>query len=95
MSDIAYTTFSADPIFIAFNITTAIITWKNFYSLIPAVVSSMATISFWQKDVRYARKIAIINNVLMFIYDIFVTSYAGMIAEALAFISVLTAMIRN
>ena len=82
-------------VFILFNITTAIITWQRFYSLIPAVVSSMATISFWQKDVRYARKIAITNNVLMFIYDIFVASYAGMVGEALAFISVLMAMIRN
>ena len=63
--------------------------------MIPAVVSSMATISFWQKDVRYARKIAITNNVLMFIYDIFVASYARMVGEALAFISVLAAIIRN
>ena len=82
-------------VFIAFNIITAILTWQSFYSLIPAVVSSMATISFWQKDVGYARKIAITNNVLMFTYDIFVASYAGMVGEALAFISVLMAMIRN
>ena len=82
-------------IFIAFNITTAIITWKSFYSILPAICSSLATISFWQKDVRYARKIAIVNNVLMFTYDIFAASYAGMIGETLSFISVLAAMKRN
>lgn len=81
--------------FIVFNIIGAIVTWKGVYSVIPAIVSIMATISFWQKEVKYARRIAVANNVLMFTYDIFVSSYAGLIGETLAFVSVVTAMIRN
>lgn len=82
-------------VFIMLNIGTALLTWQGYFSIIPALASSMATFSFWQKDVRIARKIAITNNVLMFIYDIFVSSYAGMIGESLSFVSVLIAIYSN
>ena len=82
-------------VFVVFNIISAILTWQSFYSIIPAIVSSMATFSFWQKDVGRARKIALTNNVLMFIYDVFVGSYMGMLGESLSFISVLAAIYRN
>ena len=82
-------------IFILFNIIGAMVTWRGFYSLIPCTTSILATISFWQKNVQRARIIGIANNVLMFTYDIFVASFTGMIGEALAFVSVLTAIMRN
>lgn len=82
-------------VFITLNIGTALLTWQGYFSIIPALVSSMATFSFWQKDVRIARKIAILNNVLMFIYDIFVSSYAGMVGESLSFVSVWIAIYSN
>lgn len=82
-------------VFITFNIVFGLLTWQGYFSIIPALVSSMATFSFWQKDVSIARKVALINNVLMFIYDIFVSSYAGMVGESLSFVSVLIAIYSN
>ena len=82
-------------VFVIANITAGILSWQGFYSIIPELVSSMATFSFWQKNVNTARKIAAVNNILMFIYDVFVLSYAGMVAETLAFVSVLIALIKN
>lgn len=82
-------------IFVALNFVGAALTWKGFYSIIPAVVSVFATFSFWQKEVKRARKIGITNNVLMFTYDVFVNSYMGMVGECLSFVSVLIAMYRN
>ena len=82
-------------IFIAFNIVSAILTWKGYFSILPAMTSTLATISFKQKSVKVARVIGITNNVMMFIYDIFVGSYMGLIAESLAFLAVVVAIFRN
>lgn len=82
-------------IFVALNYVGAALTWKGFYSIMPAVVSTLATFSFWQKDVKHARKIGLANNALMFTYDAFVSSYMGMVGESLSFFSVLIAMYRN
>ena len=40
-----------------------------------------------------ARVIALVNNVLMFTYDVYVLSYMGMIGEALVFLSVISALL--
>lgn len=69
-------------------------TWQGWYSFIPAFVSTIATVSFWQKNIGYARYIGALNNVLMFIYDLFVGSYTGMIGETLAFISIIAAILK-
>lgn len=36
-------------VFVAFNIVSAIVTWKGYFSIIPAMASTLATISFKQK----------------------------------------------
>ena len=82
-------------IFISFNIVSAILTWKNAFSILPAIASSLATISFNQRNVTFARVVGMSNNVMMFTYDIFVKSYTGLIAETLAFISVVIAILRG
>lgn len=82
-------------VFVIFNAVGAMFTWKGWYSIIPAMVFVFGTYSFWQKNVNVARKIAVTNNVCMFTYDVFVSSYMGMISEGLAFISVIMAIISN
>ena len=82
-------------VFVFLNWILIFFTKNNIYSFLPAVVSTLATYSFWQKKTQRARVIGIINNVLMFTYDIFVASYAGMVNESLAFISTLSAVIIN
>ncbi len=81
--------------FVGINIVTAIISWKGFYSILPAIVSVLGTYGFWQKSIKTARKLAIVCNVLMFTYDVFIRSYAGMIGETLAFISVILILHRE
>ncbi|MDY5231873.1 MAG: YgjV family protein [Eubacteriales bacterium] len=82
-------------IFIAFNLISAILTRKGYYSVFPALAASLATVSFHQKSITVARIIGITNNILMFTYDIFVGSYMGLVGETLAFISVVIAIFRN
>ena len=84
-------------IFIAFNLASAVFTWKNIFSLLPAVTACIATYSFWQKNIRKARVLALTNNCLMFTYDLSMEniSYMGLVSETLAFCSVIIAMIRH
>lgn len=82
-------------LFLTINWISAYLTRKGIYSIIPATVSTLGTFSFWQKNMTVARIIALFNNVLMFIYDIFVLSYMGMVGEALAFCSVIFAFVRE
>ncbi len=82
-------------IFVSINIVSAILKWEGLYSCLPAIVSVFGTYGFWQKNVTRARWIAILCNILMFTYDIFIASYAGLIGETLAFISVVIAMSRS
>ncbi len=82
-------------ILVAVNWIVAIVTWKGIYSILPALVSTLATWSFWIGNPQKARYIGITNNTIMFTYDIFVGSYTGLIAESLAFCSVLLAIFRN
>lgn len=82
-------------IFIAFNIISAIVTWKGIYTILPAVASSLATYSFWQKNIKVARIIGLCNNIMMLTYDIFVHSFLGIVGEVFAFASVIIALYRN
>lgn len=79
-------------IFMGLNWIAAALTWNGVFSLIPAAVTTMATISFWQKSITVARIVALVNNVLMFTYAFCVGSYANMLSEILAFSSVLLAL---
>jgi hypothetical protein len=79
-------------LFVGINVVCAIVTWKGMYSALPAVVSVLGTYGFWQKKVSVARILALICNILMFIYDLFIYSYTGMAGELLAFISVVIAV---
>lgn len=84
-------------IFILFNLTSAIVTWKNLFSILPAITACIATYSFWQKNIKRARILALTNNVIMETYDLTMEniSYMGLIGETLAFIAVLSAIIRT
>jgi len=82
-------------IFMGISLTSAVITWKSFYSILPALAGAISTYSLWQKNVKVARIIALLINILLFTYNLCVGSYAGMVGEALGFISVMSALLIN
>lgn len=84
-------------VFIVFNLASAALTWKSIFSFLPAITACIATYSFWQRNIKKARVLALINNGLMFTYDITMEniSYMGLVSETLAFCSVIIAMIRH
>lgn len=82
-------------VFVLLNWACAFISKTNIYSFLPALASTLATISFWQTNVMRARGIGLAINAVMFSYDTFVSSYTGMINETLSFISIIAAIITN
>lgn len=82
-------------VFVGFNIISAILTWKTVFNILPATASVLSTFAFWKKKVLLTRCIALMNNILMFTYDVAVASYFGIFAESLTFISVIIALIRH
>ena len=80
-------------VFVLCNWVCAVCTWDGVFSLLPALASTLATYSFWQKRVRTTRLIALANNGIMLTYDLFADSYAGILNEVLAFCSTLSALL--
>lgn len=80
-------------VFIGLNWVMAILTWQGWYSILPAACSTAATYGFYQHSLKRARFLALGNNVIMFTYDLFVGSRAGLLNEGLAFVSVCGALI--
>ena len=80
-------------VFVLCNWVCAALTWKGVFSLLPALASTLATYSFWQEKVKTTRFIALGNNCLMLTYNLCVGSYSGILNEALAFLSTLSALI--
>ncbi len=81
-------------LFISLNWITAFLTWKGFQSILPAMVTTLGAYSFWQKNVKVTRIIGIMTGSLMFTYDIFVSSYIGMVSESFTIFSAALALIR-
>lgn len=69
--------------------------WNGIVSILPTIVFTAGAYSFWQRDVRVTRAFAIFNACLMFTYDIFVSSYIGMLSESLTIVTVIIAIVKN
>ena len=62
--------------------SSAIITWKDAFSLLPAMASIAATAAFWNKNPQAIRIISLISSVFMLIYAIHYSSYPTILNEA-------------
>ena len=81
-------------VFVTINWVAGILTMRELYNLLPTVCSAVSTYSFWQQNLKITRILALFNAVIMFTYDIFLLSYAGMVNETITVISVCIALYR-
>lgn len=70
------------------------LTFKNWTSLLPAIACLAGTIAAWRMNPRIIRVVALIGPPLWFVHNFFNGSYPGMIADSIAFASVLFGMWR-
>jgi len=58
------------PIFLCLYAVSAILTWKNAFSIFPAISSSLSTVAFWMKDPRHTKAISIAASLCTLTYNI-------------------------
>lgn len=59
----------------------AVITWKDVYSLFPALCSVTATAAFWNRNTQVIRALSFISSVFMLVYGLHYSSYATIFNE--------------
>lgn len=64
-----------------------VLTWKGWFSILPATASLLSVISFWQRSPRTSRLLTIPISLCMLTYDIRVGSIAGICNEILTLCS--------
>lgn len=72
----------------------AVLTWKNAFSLLPAIASMIAVISFWIGKPRLSRVLAFPISLSMLTYDISVGSIAGIGNELFTMTSSVVGILR-
>ena len=80
--------------FVIVTVASAVITWQSFYSLLPAIASIIAVISYYIAIPKLTRRFSFPISVLMGTYDVFVLSYTGIVNEILMVISSIIGIIR-
>ena len=80
-------------VFVLVNFAAAYFRWEGIHSIIPAVLSALATYSFWQDNIVVTRTIGFINNILMFTYAAIVGSIMNMAAEVIVATSIIVTYI--
>lgn len=81
-------------LFLAISILSAVLTWKNAFSLLPACASILSIIGFWQSKPRLTRMISFPVSACMLTYDIVSGSIVGVCNEAFTLISAAVGVIR-
>lgn len=82
-------------IFIAVNWLLALSTLKLPINFLPVCASTFVTVSLWVRNPTITKIIAVPVSVTFIIYDIFVGSWAGIVNESIALISILISFING
>ncbi len=82
-------------IFSAVFILSSVLTWKNIYSIFPAVSSIFATIAFYSTDMKKIRIFGFISSVGMLAYGIHYFSVPTIINEIIVETSIVIMLIKN
>lgn len=70
------------------------LTYKDCFSIVALVASSVFTFGIWQNDLKTFRRIAVFVPILWFVYNWYVGAYISMFASCMEFISALVAIYR-
>lgn len=76
-------------------VLSALFTWKNIFSILPACASLLSVVSFWIGNPKLTRVFQLPISVAFLIYDIMNYSHTGMISEIMTIISIIIALYRT
>ena len=58
------------PIFLSLYALSAILTWKNVFSILPAIGSSISTVAFWMKNPRHTKLLSVLASSCTLAYNV-------------------------
>ncbi len=80
--------------FICISLISAVITWKNGFSILPAAASVISIISFWNGKPSVTRYLAFAISACMLTYDVYCHSYIGIGNEIFTICSAFIGVVR-
>lgn len=81
-------------VFAGLFVAATIITWQGMHSMLPLIAILVGTLAFWQISPRRIRLLSLIAPPLWISYNLVVGSYAGIVADSLALVSMLVGIYR-
>lgn len=81
-------------LFLILSIFSAIVTWKNPFSLLPAIASALSVFSFWKGEPKLTKYLSFPISACFMTYNIACLSYTGIINETFVLISTVIGVIQ-
>ncbi len=82
-------------LFVLLSIVSAILTWKNPYSILPSVASVLSVYSFWKGRPDLTRVLSFPISISFLIYNIVSASYVGILNEIFVLVSTIIAIFKT
>lgn len=80
-------------VFMVLYILLSIYTYKNIYSILPSIAALIYLIAIWYGDEMIIKKVGCFGYILWLLYDIFVFSILGILADLVSLVSTLIAVL--
>lgn len=81
-------------LFWVLGIVSAIVTWKNWFSILPAMASALSIFSFWKGEPKLTKILAFPISACFMLYNIACLSYMGIVNEIFVLISTTVGLLR-
>ncbi|MBE7053182.1 MAG: YgjV family protein [Ruminococcaceae bacterium] len=81
-------------LFITINFALGIISYKNWYDIVPIIASAFVTIALWLNNPNLTKILSLPATTSFLIYDIFVSSYVGVVNESISILSIILFFVR-
>ena len=80
--------------YIVVSVVASVLTWENWYSILPAIALVLTTIANWMKSETKIRLISFPNSPCWLIYNAITGSVAGVVTECIVMTSLIIGIIR-
>lgn len=81
--------------FIVVMIATGMLTWKDWWSVLPIMGSVLSTVALWMKRERNIRLVSLAVGPCWMVYNIVTGAYTGALSEVIAMTSIVIGLIRH
>lgn len=72
---------------------TALLSWQNFYSILPLLASFVFALAFWQDEEKQIKVLFILNTLLWLVYAVITKSVVGVVGQTLLSLSLIVYLI--